>query len=1201
MSRVPAEGGEIGHPAHADGEHEPARRLPAAGVRGGVGGGGYRGCMTVTDLGAISLDDAVVGVEADDTVSLSESGLDERQRAIVGLPVDASGVVIGAPGSGKTTSLVARVARVLEIGAVDADQVLVLTPTRQTATALRDRLSLLGTGVTSGPLARSMASFAFQIVRAANVQLGEAPPQLLTAGDQDRIIAELLSGDAADEEAGLSRWPAEIGAPVRASTTFRTEVRALLAECTELGIDVDELARLGTSFGVPVWTSAASFWREYRYALDTMRTRHRDAATLVREAAGLLASAPYGEAGAALLGAPARLRMVLVDDAQELTSGGITLLRALRARGVAVVAFGDPDIGSGSFRGASPALFAELCSLLGPVHVLDAAHRSVPALAHLTRTITQSIGAAGRVEHRRAPGAVPEESDAVRTIVAGSPFEEVDRIARVLREWRLLDEVPWARMAVVAHDTRTVASLQAELAAREVPTRAVGVTRPLGSERIVREMIGILDLGLGDRATWDAEALTSALLSPLGGLDAVGIRRLRARLRHAELAEGGTRPASELLREAMSQPASLLLIDTAEGRIAERMATTLARLQTERERGADAHELLWLVWDRARDAQGARLSAAWSRLSASRGPLAAEVDQALDALVALFDAAKRFAERSPGEGPEPFLHRIRDSDVPEDTLSAPEGNDVVAVLTPAAALGTEFDAVVIAGIQEGVWPNVRLRGSLLEGWRLAESIASFRAGRDTIDVPGHLDRRRAALADELRLLVRAVSRARSEVVLTAVADDDLTPSPLLAFFPEPESGSSADVEAGHPLTLRGLVAQHRRTLTTVRAEGPRRHAAGQLALLATAHVPGAPTSEWFGVAEPSSDGPLRDPERSPVPVSPSTLTRFHDCPLDWAIRALGGDTRSWSAGAGVILHAAMEEVPGGEIELIRGLIDERWGELDFEAPWLSRKEQEWAYLLADRLHRYLATFHAAGGRTVGAEARFRLAVELGDGPPEPLESASTRDADAADAAHADAPDEVHAAGSAASETTEFSAAGVVAEPAMEAPRVHVFDPERERPPGALALVSGSIDRVEVYPPGRGEGLPVEGERDRVMIVDLKTGRSELRVRDEKVTDDPQLAAYQLAFLEGLVPGADEVDNAGARLIVLSQTTQKEPHYRLARQAAMGPETRAQFLQTIVRAAWGMASPTFAAPIDAHCSTSRFGVCSLHTVRAVSAS
>src|SRR5690606_24501835 len=96
---------------------------------------------------------------------------------------------------------------------------------------------------------------------------------------------------------------------------------------------------------------------------------------------------------------------------------------------------------------------------------------------------------------------------------------------------------------------------------------------------------------------------------------------------------------------------------------------------------------------------------------------------------------------------ETFVREILDSEVPEDTLSTPDRPGLVTLLTPATALGTQFDAVVVAGVQDGVWPNVRLRGGLLESWRLAEAVLAARAGapettRDSID------RRRAALHDE---------------------------------------------------------------------------------------------------------------------------------------------------------------------------------------------------------------------------------------------------------------------------------------------------------------------------------------------------------------------------------------------------------------------------------------------------------------------
>ncbi len=150
--------------------------------------------------------------------------------------------------------------------------------------------------------------------------------------------------------------------------------------------------------GDAVWTAAADFVEEYRAVLDALRAAHRDAADLLSEAAGILRTAD-----SATLGPLSPLRVVLIDDAQELTRGGIGVVQALLDRGIAVHAFGDPDISSGAFRGASPELFAQLAGALTTVHVLDGAHRQRPLLTALTRTVTQAIGVSGRVEHRRAP------------------------------------------------------------------------------------------------------------------------------------------------------------------------------------------------------------------------------------------------------------------------------------------------------------------------------------------------------------------------------------------------------------------------------------------------------------------------------------------------------------------------------------------------------------------------------------------------------------------------------------------------------------------------------------------------------------------------------------------------------------------------------------------------------------------------------
>lgn len=1076
--------------------------------------------------------------------SVDDMTSDAAQRAVIAAEPSASGVIIGAPGTGKTRTLVDRVLHLLDAQGLRPEEVLALTPSRQAATALRDRIGVRIGQATPGPLARSLGSFAFQLVRGAMVREGAEPPALLTGADQDRIIAELLVGDMED---GRIAWPDALSASVRASKGFRSELRAFLAECTEIGVHPEELRASGND----VWTAAAEFLVEYRTVLDALRSAHRDAADLLSEASTILQGAD-----AATLGPLAPLRVVLIDDAQELTRGGIAMVKSLRGRGIAVLAFGDPDISSGSFRGASPELFAQLAGALGDVHVLDGAHRQQPALTALTRTVTQAIGVSGRVEHRRAPMPVTsEEIDArVSTFVAPSPYEELDRIAGVMREWHLAEGIRWERMAVIAHDTRQVTTLETELAAREIPTRAAGVQRPLGSEGIVRDIVGIVRLALTPIEERTSEALEEAMRTPFGGMDAIGLRRLRARLRHIELEQGGATPARELLRQAMANPAHLTLIDAPESRTAERFAETIEATARAAAEGETIHDLLWRVWDQARAVDGRRLRVAWREIS--QLPTGAETARSLDALVALFDAAKRFVERTPEEQPHTFVRDILDSEVPEDSLSTPDRPGRVTLLTPATALGTEFDAVVVAGVQDGIWPNVRLRGGLLQTWRLADAMHAARTGTSTEPV-GVLDRRRAALHDELRLFVRAVSRARDRLLITAVDDDDLTPSPFFGFLPAPEP-PERHASAEHPLTLRGLVARHRRSLTTAHTDSLRRDAAGQLAVLAREGVPGADPAEWYGMTPTSTDAPLRDLAVTGARVSPSKMESYEECGLNWVVSALGGDTvMPPTAGIGTIVHEAMERVPDGDLERIRAIVEEHWPELDFETEWIGRKERRRADVLVSRLHTYLGDVRREGGRAIGSEMEFRFAVDVA--------------AEAGDDA---------------------------------VPTVHPVGEDRSN----QAVIHGYIDRVEAYPPaagehsharGRGWERMSSGPEGPVVVVDLKTGKNDPE-SDSGVAEHAQLAAYQVAVQEGLVEGAPPTSLAGARLVIVSKTLAKSD-YRIAHQHTLSDESRSAFLRRVSDAARGMSASSFTAQVESHCADTQRRVhpCRIHTVPAVS--
>ncbi len=1044
-----------------------------------------------------------------DAVALDASparggALDAEQRVIVDWPAAASGVVLGAPGSGKTTTLLARVRELVASG-VDPDEILVLTPTRPAATALRDPLALAVGRATSGALARSVASFAFQLVRAAEVRRGLEPPQLLTGGDEDQIIRDLLEGDALDELEGLSRWPAWLGPAIRATRGFRGDLRAFLAECTDLGVVSDDLVHLAERFDLPVWASLASFADEYRAVRSEMRGAHRDAADLAREAVAVLDEARV-ERG--LLGRFSALRCILVDDAQELTAGGIDLLRACRGLGIGVVAFGDPDVGSGAFRGATPENFARLARELGTTAALGEPHRGTPEQIDLVRRVVTRIGAAGVVAHRRAPsGAVPQGS--VRTYLLRSPAEEADAIARLLRERHVLDGVPWGSCAVIAHDSRQVATLEAELAAREVPARASGPGLALGVQRPVRDLVGLVELGMKDPDDWAPDEVVDALLGTFGGLDPIELRRLRTALRHDELGAGGARTATELLVSGVRFPLELETVDTREARRAARLGETLAALRAQALSRATPHELLWTAWERS------GLSRSWREAVRGHGPIAEQADRDLDAVVALFQAAKRYTEREPDGEASVFLRAVLDSDVAEDRIEQPAVVDTVRVLTPAAAAGTAFDTVIIAGVQDGVWPNTRLRGGLLETWRLADAVQN-----PDLPAAGMLDRRRAAMHDELRLFVRALSRAGSLLVVTAVDDDDTGPSVLFEMLPAPEPAASIPE---HPLSLRGLVARHRRSLTVPRVPATERaHAAGQLALLATAGVAGAAPEEWYGVAAPTSSAPLRDLTREDVRVSPSRLHALEECELDWVIADLGGDRGGTTAGIGTIIHAALETAASSSEDDLWAVVDERWGELAFDAVWRERAERTRARELIRRLAAYLRRFDDAGGRLIGAERHFEVPIPIAD-------------------------------------------AGEHG-----------------------AVLSGDIDRVEVTPAGE------------VVIVDLKTGKSEPQT-DAKVADNPQLAAYQLAFSSGAIEQVAGLPSGGAKLLVLRPTAAKKD-YAEPTQKPFDDAQRAQFVERVQRAVEVMRGTSFAAPYEVHCRDEfSYGLCRIHTVSAVSAS
>ena len=84
--------------------------------------------------------------------------------------------------------------------------------------------------------------------------------------------------------------------------------------------------------------------------------------------------------------------------------------------------------------------------------------------------------------------------------------------------------------------------------------------------------------------------------------------------------------------------------------------------------------------------------------------------------------AARFTDSGAAGRARLFLDSLTGQEIAGDTLAERAvREDCVRVLTAHRSKGLEWDVVIVAGVQEETWPDLRLRGSLLGADELAEA------------------------------------------------------------------------------------------------------------------------------------------------------------------------------------------------------------------------------------------------------------------------------------------------------------------------------------------------------------------------------------------------------------------------------------------------------------------------------------------------
>ena len=893
--------------------------------------------------------------------------LDPVQRSVVDWRGTGVLRVLGAPGTGKSTVAVELVAAQVAEG-VSPDQCLLLASSRRSAARLRDQVTARVGGTSTEPLARTFPSFGFGVLRAAAALAGEPPPRLLSGPEQDVVLRELLAGHASGESVG-PRWPERVrlALPTRA---FRGELRDLLMRAVELGLDPDELGELGVLHGREEWVAGAELLREYDEVTALLTPGAFDPALIL----GAAASALAGDEDLARA-LTSSLRLVVVDDAQEMTPAALRLLEVMRrvAPGAGVVLLGDPDSATQTFRGGDPTLLAREWAVLGDGRtvILPRSHRLPERLRDVATAVAGHIGVLGDAGHRRAEACGDGGSVQVHVLRSGS--QEAGFVASRLRAAHLLDGVPWSDMAVIVRGQSRSAALRRALQSAGVPVSAAEAELPVRDEPAVKPLLALLqvvaDLALDRTEQVPVEVALDVLVSPLGAADPVELRRLRRALRRDELDAGGSRTSDELLAEVLLRPTVHDRLGP-EGRSAQRIGRMIsagveacgAGGRGRWAPGVTAEAILWAMWD------ASRLATQWRETALGGGAAGARADRDLDAVLAVLRAAATYGERLPGSSPEAFLHHVLGQDVPGDTLAAraPAGESV-SLLTPQSAAGRQWPVVVVAGVQEGSWPDLRLRGSLLGSQDLVDVVRG-RAG-------GH----RAALAavrhDETRLFHVAVSRATRSLLVTAVRSEDEQPSPYLDVVdPLPDGEDRREPsDWARPMTLPSLVGALRRDVVSDDARR-RGGAITGLARLARAGVPGADPASWWVLHGLSDDRPRRGPEDA-VRVGPSSIDGFSSCQLKWALTKVGGEgPMIGQRDIGTLIHEIAAE-GDADAATMRATLDERWPRLGLPSGWSTDAKRRQAELMVDRLARFFAENTAAGWQRLAAESRMR--VELG--------------------------------------------------------------------------------------------------------------------------------------------------------------------------------------------------------------------------------
>jgi superfamily I DNA/RNA helicase/RecB family exonuclease len=864
---------------------------------------------------------------------ISDEKLTQQQKQVINHR-GSQLLVLGSAGSGKSSTLVKAIANRISSGE-DPNSILVITYGRSSANILRDQIASANPEkhTVNEPIARTFHSIAFLILndQLASSDGADKKYVLLSGAEQDAQIRQLLLLDAQNPSA--TTWPAEL-IPALTTRGFAKELREFISRATERGSSPVELKKYAAKYGQKYWPPICDFWQRYLESMALRDSTTSASLNRIDPSEIIIAALEKLENNSALLDKYRKLfKVIYVDEFQESDRGQRKLLQLLS--GQELVIFADPASAVGRFRGADPD------NLLNDLDQFGIKNK-------ITLTATH-----------RNPG---EPNMALLSSVS----DEANYIAHQFRSAHLLKGVPYSQMAVVLRSPGAqVSALVRAFASSSIPVEIDAAALSLADNPAIKPIITIAQIALGELklipGNW--EQIEELLKSEFAGADAISIRQMRIALTKEQKNEV-IKSSTELILDALTAPTTDLPWEQLTS--LKRINDLIKEAKKVLSKSQDISDLLWSIYSNAKNYEGELISNYWRSQALSGGGRGVIADQKLDALITLFEVARRFSERMPGSKPSLFIDQLLGEKILADSITtSAQRDEVVKIITVHSAKGLQWRYVALAGMQEGNWPNLKQRGSLLGSERLVEI---FRHG---ISNPAQLEAISASglAEDERRLLNVALSRASEKIFITAVLQEDNQPS---SYFDKFAGEQTQITQTQRAITQPALVATLRSIANKSINKEELDFAIKALKTLEVNGVSAANPKNWVGAINLSTQLPVVTNEEV-LRISPSSLESFTECSLKWLLEQSGGkDADSTAQVLGTAIHvitAQLKEQPDLTLDQLEAKLKGAWSLIDMNKGWIKDYEYRRA---AEMLGKFFKWNLENKNTLVGVEERFEF-------------------------------------------------------------------------------------------------------------------------------------------------------------------------------------------------------------------------------------